>query len=44
MVAAESPRASLPNKAANASEKSPVESPFKYNQGSSSSMLRVRRR
>jgi hypothetical protein len=38
MADAESPAASLPSRAASASEKSPVEIPFRYRTGSSVSM------
>lgn len=44
MVEAERPGASRPNKLANASENSPVEMPFKYNHGNSSSIVFVRRK
>ena len=42
MLAADSPGASLPSSAVSASEKSPVDTPFKYNHGSKVSMLLVR--
>jgi hypothetical protein len=44
MVATEKPGAYLPNRAASVSEKSPVDTPFKYNQGSSSSIFFVLQR
>jgi len=43
-VAAANPGAFRPRRDARASEKSPVEMPFKYNHGSSSSMVFVRRK
>ena len=44
MVEAESPGASCPSRAVSASLKSPVEIPFKYSHGNSSSMVFVRRK
>ena len=43
-IAGDNPCASAPTSAARASEKSPVDTPFKYNQGISSSILLVLRR
>src|SRR5579871_6820262 len=42
-TAAESPAACLPNNAASASRMSPVDTPFRYNQGSTASTLFERR-
>ena len=44
MVLADRPGASGPNSALKASEKSPLEIPFRYSNGSSSSTLLLRRK
>ena len=44
MVDADNPGASRPNSAVNASLKSPVDMPFRYNHGNSSSIVFVRRK
>jgi hypothetical protein len=44
MVEADNPGASRPNRAVSASLKSPVDTPFRYSHGSSSSIVLVRRK